>query len=299
MGLGTTLLLGFIAGATILLGLPVGRLRRPAPSLRAFLNAVAVGILLFLVWDVLSAAWKPIDAALGRIHDGHGGAATAAGYGVIFAAGLAVGLLALVGYERWMARAARRGGTGPAQGAAVKFGPGAMNIDEMHASPRGITAWSPARRLALLIAVGIGLHNFAEGLAIGQSAARSEIALATLLVIGFGLHNATEGFGICAPLAGDTTPDGAPARPGWGFLLAMAAIGGGPTFIGTITGHSFTSEPVAVVFLTLAAGSIIYVITQLLGVAAKTRRGDLLAYGLLLGLLLGFGTDAIISAAGA
>jgi ZIP family zinc transporter len=299
MGLGTTLLLGFIAGTTIMFGLPVGRLRRPAPSLRAFLNAVAVGILLFLVWDVLSAAWAPIDAALGRIHDGRGGAASAAGYGVIFAAGLAVGLLALVGYERWMARAARRGGTGPARGAAVKFGPGAMNVDEMRAGPRGITAWSPARRLALLIAVGIGLHNFAEGLAIGQSAARSEIALATLLVIGFGLHNATEGFGICAPLAGDTTPGGEPARPGWGFLLAMAAIGGGPTFIGTIAGHSFTSEPVAVVFLTLAAGSIIYVITQLLGVAAKTRRGDLLACGLLLGLLLGFGTDAIVLAAGA
>jgi ZIP family zinc transporter len=78
----------------------------------------------------------------------------------------------------------------------------------------------------------------------------------------------------------------------------MAAIGGGPTFIGTIVGHTFTSEPVAVVFLTLAAGSIIYVITQLLGIAAKTRRGDLLAYGLLVGLLLGFATDAIVTAAG-
>ena len=76
-------------------------------------------------------------------------------------------------------------------------------------------------------------------------------------------------------------------------------IGGGPTFIGTAIGHSFTSEPVAVVFLTLAAGSIIYVIAQLLGVAAKTRRSDLLAYGLIIGLLLGFGTDAIVSAAGA
>jgi ZIP family zinc transporter len=78
--------------------------------------------------------------------------------------------------------------------------------------------------------------------------------LATLLVIGFGLHNATEGFGICAPLTGDTTAGGEPVRPGWGFLLAMGVIGGGPTFIGTIAGHSFTSEPVAVVFLTLAAG---------------------------------------------
>lgn len=300
MGLGTTLLLGFIAGVTIVLGLPLGRLRRPAPALRAFLNAVAVGILLFLVWDVLSAAWAPVDAALGRVHDGHGGAAAVAGYGGIFAAGLAAGLLALVGYERWMARVTQRAGTGPAQGAAVRFGPGAMDVQEMYARyPRGIAAWSPARRLALLIAVGIGLHNFAEGLAIGQSAARSEIALATLLVIGFGLHNATEGFGIVAPLAGDRGADGASARPGWGFLLAMGAIGGGPTFIGTVAGHSFTSEPVAVAFLTLAAGSIIYVITQLLGVAAKARRGDLLACGLILGLLLGFGTDAIITAAGA
>lgn len=300
MGLAQTLLLGVIAGGTIVLGLPLGRLRRPAPGLRAFLNAVAVGILLFLVWDVLSHAWEPIDAALIRVHDGHGGLATAAGYGGIFAAGLAVGLLALVGYERWMSRTHHRGGTGAAAGPAARFGPGAMHADELRvALPHGLAAWSPARRLALLIAVGIGLHNFAEGLAIGQSAARSEIALATLLVIGFGLHNATEGFGIVAPLAGDVDADGRPLRPGWGFLLAMGAIGGGPTFVGTAVGHSFTSEPVTVAFLTLAAGSIIYVITQLLDVAAKTRRGDLLAYGLLLGLLLGFGTDAIVTAAGA
>ena len=81
--------------------------------------------------------------------------------------------------------------------------------------PRHRAAGRPARQLALLIAVGIGLHNFAEGLAIGQSAAGGEIALATLLVIGFALHNATEGFGIVAPLAGDETPtDPAPARAG-------------------------------------------------------------------------------------
>jgi ZIP family zinc transporter len=299
MGLGTTLLLGFIAGVTILLGLPLGRLRRPAPSLRAFLNAVAVGILLFLVWDVLSAAWEPIDSALGDVHDGHGGAGAATGYGLIFAAGLAAGLLGLVAYERWMSRRAR---SGPAtgSGSVVKLGPGSMGVGELPARRlRGVATWSAARRLALMIAVGIGLHNFAEGLAIGQSAARSEIALATLLVIGFGLHNATEGFGIVAPLAGDTGDDDRPALPSWGFLLTLGLIGGGPTFLGTLIGHSFTSEPVAVVFLTLAAGSIIYVITQLLGVAARTRRSDLLAYGLIIGLLLGFGTDAIVSAAGA
>ena len=63
MTLTKTLLLGLIAGGTIVLGLPIGRLRRPALALRVWLNAVAVGILLFLVWDVLSAAWEPIDCS--------------------------------------------------------------------------------------------------------------------------------------------------------------------------------------------------------------------------------------------
>jgi ZIP family zinc transporter len=286
VSLSRTLLLGFIAGVTILLGLPLGRLRHPAPALRVFLNATAVGVLVFLVWDVFSAAWEPIDTALGAVHDGSGGIGPVAGYSVLFAGGLAVGLLSLVGYETWMRRRA--------DGLSRRFGPGAMTVGELTAARAGIAAWSPARRLALLIAVGIGLHNFAEGLAIGQSAASGEIALATLLVIGFGLHNATEGFGIVAPLAADT--DG--SRPSWAFLGLLGLIGGGPTFLGAAVGHGFTSEPVSVAFLTLAAGSILYVVTQLIAVAAKARRSDLLAYGLLLGLLAGFATDAIVTAAG-
>ena len=285
-----TLLLGFIAGVTIVLGLPLGRLRRPAAGLRVFLNATAVGVLLFLFWDVLAAAWEPIDVRLASVHDGHGGLAGAFGYGALFVAGLAVGLLGLVAYDRYIARAGANRGRG---------GPGAMAVTEKPARLRGIATWPPARRLALMIAIGIGLHNFAEGLAIGQSAASGEIALATVLVIGFALHNATEGFGIVAPLAADKDLDGVDTRPGWGFLLAMAAIGGGPTFIGTAVGHSVTSEPVSVAFLTLAAGSIVYVVAQLLGVAARARRMDLVAYGLLLGLVAGFLTDAIVSAGGA
>jgi ZIP family zinc transporter len=304
MSLEKTLLLGFIAGVTILLGLPIGRLKRPAPRLRLMLNAIAVGVLLFLVWDVLSAAWEPIDAALSSFHAGHGGLDTAFGYGLLFVGGLSVGLLGLVAYEKWMDRTshdpdanlvdtppesvAGSPSTGPASGTLLEQAP-----------PRtGIAAWSPARRLSLLIAVGIGLHNFAEGLAIGQAAASSEIALATLLVIGFALHNATEGFGIVAPLAADVDADGNRRIPSWGFLLAMGAIGGGPTFIGTAVGHSFTSEVMSVIFLTLAAGSIIYVVLQLVAVGAKSRRMDLLAYGLLIGLIAGFLTDAIVTAAG-
>jgi zinc transporter, ZIP family len=297
VSLKSTMLLGFIAGVTILLGLPIGRLRAPAPALRALLNATAVGVLLFLFWDVLSAAWAPIDDALTSVHDGKGGLGTAAGYGVLFAAGLAVGLLALVYYESWMARRSPPAQTS-AQGQG-RHGPGAMGVNEVRAGrPSRMASWSAARRLSLLIAVGIGLHNFAEGLAIGQSAASGELSLALLLVIGFGLHNATEGFGIVAPLAGDVDAEGKRRLPTWGFLLAMGAIGGGPTFVGTLVGHQFTSEPVSVVFLTLAAGSILYVVTQLVSLAAKTRRPDLLAYGLLLGLVAGFFTDAIVTAAG-
>ncbi|MDT4938241.1 MAG: zinc transporter, family [Pseudonocardiales bacterium] len=290
MDLSKTLLLGFIAGVTIVIGLPVGRIRRPMPGLRLFLNATAVGILLFLVWDVLSAAWAPIDNALTAHHAHTGGLGRAYGYGALFAAGLAVGLLSLVAYEKYMHRVAGRA-------AEPKFGPGAMSVGEATV-PSGLAAWSPARRLALLIAVGIGLHNFAEGLAIGQAAASNEVALATLLVVGFALHNATEGFGIVAPLAADVDGQGVRRRPSWPFLLSLGLIGGGPTFVGTWIGHGFTNEAVTVVFLTLAAGSIIYVITQLVGVAAKAKRADLLAYGLLVGLLAGFLTDAVVTAAG-
>jgi zinc transporter, ZIP family len=298
MNLTSTMLLGFIAGVTILLGLPIGRLRTATPTLRALLNATAVGVLLFLFWDVLSAAWSPIDDALASAHDGKGGLEVALGYGALFATGLTVGLLALVYYERWVMRPLIRAQT-PAAGPGDR-GPGAMSVGEVAARrPSRMATWSAARRISLLIAIGIGLHNFAEGLAIGQSAASGELALALPLVIGFGLHNATEGFGIVAPLAGDIDPEGNRRLPSWGFLLAMGAIGGGPTFVGTLVGHQFTSEPVSVVFLTSAAGSILYVVIQLITVAAKTRRSDLLAYGLLMGLLAGFLTDAIVTAAGA
>ena len=261
------------------------------------MNATAVGVLLFLFWDVLAAAWAPIDEALTSVHEGKGGLGVAVGYGSLFAAGLAVGLLALVRYESWMARQSPRSQT--AEEELGRHGPGAMRASEVNARPSRMSTWSPARQLALLIAVGIGLHNFAEGLAIGQSAASGELSLALLLVIGFGLHNATEGFGIVAPLAGDTDLGGNARLPSWGFLLAMGAIGGGPTFVGTVIGHQFTSQPVSVLFLTLAAGSILYVVTQLVSLAAKTRRPDVLAYGLLLGLFAGFLTDAIVTAAGA
>jgi zinc transporter, ZIP family len=278
-----TLLLGFIAGVTILVGLPVGRVRAPRPGLRQFLNAVAVGVLLFLVWDVLVHAYEPLGAALGRLHDGRAGIGPVVGYGVLFFAGIGVGLLSLVYYERWLAGRAR----------PRSLGPGAMASGELARTRTGVAGWPAARRLSLLIAVGIGLHNFGEGLAIGGSAAAGAIGLATILVIGFALHNGTEGFGIVAPLAAEGD------RPSWRFLLLMGLIGGGPTTLGTAVGRQFSSAAVSVIFLTLAAGSILYVVIQLLGVAHKSGRKDLMYWGVLLGLVAGFVTDMVVTAGGA
>ena len=275
------LLLGGIAGGTILLGLPLGRLRTPRPALRQFLNALAVGILLFLVWDVLSHAFEPIDSALGAFHDDRGGLWPVVGYGLLFFAGIGVGLVSLVYYERFLARK------------PPVPGPGALAAGELTWSRAGLAGLSAARRLSLLIAVGIGLHNFGEGLAIGGSAARGEIGLATLLVIGFGLHNTTEGFGIVAPLAAEAD------RPSWAFLVTMGVIGGGPTFLGTAVGRAFTSQPVSVIFLTLAAGSILYVVFQLLGVAHKAAQREVVIWGVFLGLVAGFVTDMVVTAGGA
>lgn len=248
--------LGAIAGLTIFIGLPVGRIRGIPPAVRGLLNAVATGVLIFLLWDILSHASGPVEASAAALRRGDRSFVLLV---LIFAIGLAIGLLSLIYVNgRLFGR--------------VKNAPAAT-----------------PKTLAMMIATGLGLHNLSEGLAIGQSAATGAIAFALVLVFGFALHNITEGFGIAAPLALDSNV------PSWGFLLTAGLIGGGPTFLGTMIGYVFTSRAVYVLFLALAAGALLYVINEMFHLGRRFNSPVLMGWGLLLGFLLAYATDLFLT----
>jgi ZIP family zinc transporter len=277
MSSGQILFLGAVAGFTIFLGLPIGRMQSVSLGVKSFLSAMATGILIFLFWDVMTAAVEPIEGAL---TDGNGGRFF--WLAALLTGGFAVGLLTLALYDSWLRRRRNR----------ALLGPGAASMAEYRVE-RHLVTMSPSRWLAVFIAIGIGLHNFSEGLAIGQSAAAGELSLALALVVGFGLHNATEGFGIVAPLTGDKD------RPSWAFLAALGLIGGAPTFVGTLVGQAWVSTALSVLFLALAAGSILYVVIELIVICSRSAKKEVMLSGILLGLVLGFGTDFVLVAVGA
>jgi ZIP family zinc transporter len=254
-------LLAAFAGGTIFLGLPVGRVRGLSRKWQAALTTAAGGVILFLIYDVLAQAVEPVKAALTAARDGGSAGpfvADAAALGI----SIAVGLLSVTYLT--MRMAARQGG-------AIPITP---------------------RQVALGTAIGLGLHNFSEGLAIGQSAANGATAFALILVIGFALHNATEGFAIAAPL-------GQGEQPTWGFLGAAGIVGGGPTFAGGVLGYAIVSAILSILFLGLAAGALIFVFNEMMGVARKLSLPMVTSTALTIGLLVAFATDFILTAAGA
>ena len=147
-------------------------------------------------------------------------------------------------------------------------------------------AGTEARRAAGLIALGIGLHNLGEGLAIGSAYAIGEIALGSTLVIGFLLHNTTEGIGIVAPLARE------PVRPS--TLVALGALAGLPTIAGTMIGGLSYSPVATVLFLAIGAGTVIPVVWVLARLLSQRQgsglTGPLNAAGLVAGLVLMYAT---------
>lgn len=230
MSFGMTALLGAFAGLTIFLGLPIARARKLKPATVNILNAFAIGILVYLVIEISMNAIIPVNRAVAAWHTG---AAFPFALVSALAAGLVFGLV----------------GLGAASTALVKRS--------------AQTAVERPLVLAALIAVGIGAHNFAEGLAIGASAASGATAIAAGLIVGFALHNATEGFGVAAPLAGKVVPS-------WAQIGLAGLIAGGPTFFGTLVGYVFSSPVLSVLFLATAIGALVFVIGELWSVLKKT-----------------------------
>lgn len=271
MTVAQTIVLGAIAGFTIFLGLPFGRLQVGGRGLRIFLGGLSGGILVFLLFDILSHATEPLETALTDRDWGQ-----LAALGAAYVIGFGTGLLALYYAPRLRRRE------------VPSVGPGAMAVAE--AGPAALR--SETLGLGMTIAAGIGLHNFSEGLAIGQAASTGAVSLALLLIIGFGLHNMTEGFGIVGPLVAREV------RPSWRWLAVAGLVGGGPTFLGTIVGTMIESPILFVAFLALAAGAILHVVGELI-VAGRRASWELTLWGLFAGFVAGVATDLILVAAGA
>ena len=166
----------------------------------------------------------------------------------------------------------------------------------------GVSAWLDQRRraaraagasgghLALLVAVGIGLHNLGEGVAIGSAYSAGALALGAFLVVGFALHNTTEGLAIVAPVAH--------LRPALGRLALLGLIAGAPAVLGAWIGAAAFNYSLAAFLFGFGAGAIVQVIVQL---APSLRDGDgrtlhpVAVTGLLAGMALMFATGLLVS----
>lgn len=285
------LLLGAIAGLTIFLGLPLALFQNVSPRKKGFLNALSMGILIFLIADVLSNAWTPTKAAAISAYLGTSSVSSAALDLIALFVGLGLGLLGLALYEqRYVRKIAMALKPSRSQPIGQK---GELNGPVARTEQQSATLFGSPYHLATMIAMSIGLHNFSEGLAIGQSYAQGITSLAVVLIVGFGAHNATEGFGIAGPLTGVLE------KPKISFLAKLGLIGGGPTFLGTIIGSLWVSELTYVLFLSLAAGALVYVTLLMYNSARRQSGNDLLMIGIFIGLLAGFLTDLLVSLGGA
>ncbi len=285
MSFGETVLLGALAGFTIYLSLPFGRLQVLSTRARVALAMFAVGVLAFLLVDVFDHALGITEEAVEGYDDGEGTLAKAIGFPLMLAGGFAVGCAGLAFLERRMRRSVRD--LPPMAGGASD----AMTVEQAQAlASSADLGRSRALGLGMTIAAAIGLHNFAEGLAIGVSASAGEVGLATVLIVGFALHNATEGFGIVGPL-GDV-------RPSWAWLGVAGFVGGAPVFLGAMVGYNVTSQPLELAFYGLAGGAILYVIGEVWNAMRRYGHKELGLWLLSAGFAAGLATDMFVTYGG-
>ncbi|HVF59991.1 MAG TPA: hypothetical protein VNJ70_09310, partial [Thermoanaerobaculia bacterium] len=247
-----------------------------------------IGLYVGVIPVALGLLWFPVVARLGRT-----------GIDVLLA--LTIGLLLFLFVDAAHEGLEAAGGLpGSYQGTALFVGTAAF----AYLALEWFGAWLRARRarakqagspgwvLALLIAAGIGLHNFGEGLAIGAALALGEVALGTLLILGFTLHNLTEGLAIVAPIAR--------LRVALGRLILLGLIAGAPTIAGAWLGGFVYSPVLAVLFLALGAGAIAQVVVQITrGVAGQRPLAAYLSSapvvaGLFAGFAVMYGTGMLV-----
>ncbi|MBI3549741.1 MAG: ZIP family metal transporter [Elusimicrobia bacterium] len=259
----TQVLLGIIAGGTIFLGLPIALLPDISSRAKGFLNAMSTGILVFLLVEIVGKVLEQLEELFQSASHGYPTLPDALTFSSLLIVGLALGLLGMVYFEQ----AYIRGGKDKTP------------------------TRSKALQVSMMIAIGIGLHNLTEGMAIAQAYSWGDQRLALFLAIGFGLHNATEGFGIAAPLSGQQTY--------WSRLCWMGLIGGGPTFLGTIVGSYWQSDPFRMFTFGLAAGAILYIVGELLHIGRSLKGEAVVEIGLLAGFTLAFATEMFLAMNGA
>jgi ZIP family zinc transporter len=286
MSFGETIVLGALAGFTIYLGLPLGRIQFLSARSRVALAMFSVGVLAFLFGEVLVHGVEIVEEHFEELGEGEGSLGEGLLLALLFGAGFAAGSAGLALIERGMRRAPK---PPPIAGGATD----AMTVEQAEME---ITAAEDHRaraavlRTGMMIAAAIGLHNFAEGLAIGVSASTGEIGLATVLIIGFAVHNATEGFGIVGPLG--------EVKPSWRWLAVAGLVGGGPVFLGAIVGYNVTAEPLELLFYSVSAGAILYVIGEVWGAMRRLGHRELGLLMLAAGVFLGVATEMVVAYGG-
>jgi ZIP family zinc transporter len=232
-----------------------------------FLLAFTIGLLAFLG---IEALLEGTDVA--------GTGAEALGGAALVWLGAAAAFLALAGVDAWLR--GRRAAPGGGDGAARGRGDGAAGAGA------GL-----GYRAALLVAIGIGLHNLGEGLAIGSAYAVGSLALGATLVIGFALHNTTEGLAIVSPVARERSAT-------LGRLALLGLIAGAPAVLGAWIGASAYQPSLAAFMFGVGAGAIAQVIVQI-APQVRDRAGRLLhplaVAGLLTGLAVMYVTGLLVS----